>query len=86
MSRIRVAVSLLAAAGVLSVGGSSAWGFSNGHADPGAPGQDRAKDICQAQFQRQASEGISPSGGPKAGFAPLNCNHFFGQGGQPPPE
>jgi hypothetical protein len=51
MSRVRVAVPLLAAAG---------------------------------QFERQVSEGISPNGGPKAGFAPLNCNHFFVRGGQPP--
>ena len=84
MSRVRVAVPLLAAAGVLSVGGGSAWGFSNGHADPAVPGQVQAMAICQAQFERQFSEGISPNGGPKAGFAPLNCNHFFGQGGQPP--
>jgi len=85
MRRIRTAVPVVTDAGVLAIGGESAWGFSNGNADPAGPGQTRAVDICQAQFQRQADAGISPAGGPKAGFAPLNCNHFFGQGGQPPP-
>jgi hypothetical protein len=73
----------LLAAGVLTMGGGSAWRFSNGHADPAAPGQAHSMDICQQQFERQFTDGISPRGGPKAGFAPLNCNDFFGQGGQP---
>ena len=68
MGRIRMAVPLLAA-GVLTIGGGTAWGFSNGHADPAGPGQARSRVICQQQFERQVTEGISPSGGPKAGFA-----------------
>ena len=83
MGRIKMAVPLLAA-GVLTIGGGTAWGFSNGHADPAGPGQAHSMLICQQQFERQFTEGISPTGGPKAGFAPLNCNHFFGRAGQPP--
>jgi hypothetical protein len=79
-----MSVPLLAAGVLTTVGGGSAWGFSNGHADPAAPGQARSMVICQQQFERQFTAGISPSGGPKAGFAPLNCNHFFGRGGRPP--
>jgi hypothetical protein len=84
MNRAKMAVPILAAAGALPLGGGSAWGFSNGHADPAVPGQVRAIAVCQQQFERQRAEGVSPSGGPKAGFTPLNCNHFFGPGGQPP--
>jgi hypothetical protein len=84
MTHVRMAVPALAAAGVLALGGGSAWAFSNGHANPAPPGQARAIANCENQVTRQLTEGVSPSGGPKAGFAPLNCNHFFGAGGQPP--
>ncbi len=84
MTRIRMAVPALAAAGVLALGGGSAWAYSNGHANPAAPGQAQAVANCENQVDRQLTEGVSPNGGPKAGFAPLNCNHFFGPGGQPP--
>ena len=84
MTRIRTIVSALAAAGVLILGGGSAWAYSNGQANPDTHGQERATAICEARIMAQRDEGRpSPNGGPKAGFAPTNCNHFFGRGGHP---
>ena len=78
-----MAVPVLAATGVLALGGGSAWAYSNGHANPAVPGQVVAKGICDPRVINQFEEGFpSPSGGPKAGFAPANCNHFFTPPGQ----
>lgn len=84
MTRIRIVVPALAAAGVLSLAGGNAWAYSNGHANPAAPGQGPAVANCEGHVNQMLDEGFSPSGGPKTGFAPPNCNHFFGPGGQPP--
>ena len=84
MTRIRTLVPALAAAGVLTLGGGSAWAYSNGHANPDTHGQERATAICGARITGDLDEGHpSPNGGPKAGLAPSNCNHFFGHGGHP---
>jgi len=84
MYRTKTVVPILAATGLLALGGASAWGYSNGQADPGAPGQAQAFANCESHVDLKLDENFSPSGGPKEGFAPLNCNHFFGPGGQPP--
>ena len=67
MTRIRMAVPALAAAGVLALGGGSAWAYSNGHANPAAPGQAQAVANCENQVDRQLTEGVSPNGGPRRG-------------------
>jgi hypothetical protein len=84
MTRTRTIVPALAAAGVLALGGGSAWAYGNGQANPDTHGQERATAICEARIDGQILAGEpSPSGGPKEGLAPANCNHFFGHGGHP---
>jgi hypothetical protein len=85
MIRLRVTVPALATAGVLALGAGNAWAFSNGHANPDAPGQATAKVNCSNAFDHQEANGVSAGGGPKAGEpGPLNCDHFFGAPGKPP--
>jgi hypothetical protein len=62
---------------------------------PGNPDHTQALEACGDAFQRQAANGTTAGGGPKAGEpGPLNCDHFFqspegagtiGNGWPPPP-
>lgn len=90
--------SLVAALAVTAALTVPAGGLAFGPAPPpGNPDNTKALEACRAAFERQADNGVSAGGGPKAGEpGPLNCDHFFqdenspaaghiGNGWPPPP-
>ena len=69
-----------------ALAGALISGNALAYAPPGspgedAPGQERARQNCGENIEKQAEKGVAAGGGKKEGVpAPTNCDKFFSQG------